>query len=896
METNHTPNLLTTKRLLLNRLLFIGLYLLTGTATLFSQTATVTVDCAATQGTLFRTEAYNNVPGKNTGASTRDSDYIFMNSQGLHAKVARVWLGEGDVYNKDTKVYNYTALTDYFQDVSTLLADEILINFTASTMIMSWGYTPAQCKPIIKTIIKYYKTTYPKVKYIECMNEPDDWGTGFTPAMVYPYYKVFYEAINELNDTLKPAIPLQIGGIALMSFKYTGAEWFGAFLDGYMNDTAPNKKIDFLSYHMYSYKSWPKELSTTRSLVESWLSSRGLNTVRPSFITEVGLFPGAETSGTVEDDALRQAAGMASCQYWLTQDSKNIPFNWVVRHANYERKDQLVTRPKSYCNRLTPYGNMMKMMGMMKTTKIATTTDVMDSDGLGVYGYAATDNTGVSIMAWNYRHTGVLDYTTTIHVNNLPAIFTGKAIRKKIYKIDQTTSNNYYDVNNCNLALISDNIIPNPGTSYTVNVGLMTENSLQLITLEPIALVTPTVNFTTPATNAILNPGVTLPVHVDATSVNGISNVQLYLNNVLVRTETIAPFDWGLTGQNDAVLTNMPTGAYTLKAIATGYDGASRTVSIDVVVTSLPSVNITGPINNSTVYVNTPVTITATATDADGSISKVDFYHGGTSLIGTDNLSPYTAGWTPVSTGTYNFTAKATDNLGTTKTSSVVSLNVIDCTYQNKIEAENYGSMFSVVKETCTDTGGGQDVGNISVGDWMSYFSVTIPVTGSYTITYRVASPTTGGSIRLEKDAGATLLGTVTFASTGGWQTWANASHTVTLPAGTYDLGLKSALGGFNLNWFEIDCAGTILKVGKQLTAIPSEPTEEEITVFPNPATSGLFVNGSDIREIEIYTLTGKRVLSTNEQKINLGFLPRGIYLAKIKTGNGTYNKKIIKE
>ena len=97
METNHTPNLLTTKRLLLNRLLFIGLYLLTGTATLFSQTATVTVDCAATQGTLFRTEAYNNVPGKNTGASTRDSDYIFMNSQGLHAKVARVWLGEGDV-------------------------------------------------------------------------------------------------------------------------------------------------------------------------------------------------------------------------------------------------------------------------------------------------------------------------------------------------------------------------------------------------------------------------------------------------------------------------------------------------------------------------------------------------------------------------------------------------------------------------------------------------------------------------------------------------------------------------------------------------------------------------------------------------------------------------------
>ena len=224
MKRNHSTNPWTIKKRLFNNFYFIGFFLLIININLYSQTATITVDCAVTQGTLFRTEDYNNLPGKNTGASTRNVDYAFMNSQGLHAKVARVWLGESDVYDHNTKVYNYSVIADYFQDVSTLFADEILVNFISKTMILSWGYTPAQCKPVVKKILSDLKQLYPKIKYIECMNEPDDWGSGFTSTMVYPYYKVFYEAVNEINAELNPAVPLQIGGIALMSFKYTGED------------------------------------------------------------------------------------------------------------------------------------------------------------------------------------------------------------------------------------------------------------------------------------------------------------------------------------------------------------------------------------------------------------------------------------------------------------------------------------------------------------------------------------------------------------------------------------------------------------------------------------------------------------------------------------------------
>jgi len=484
MKKDSKLNFKTIKDLIFNKIFILIALLIQGSISIHAQsTATVAVNCSQTLGTLFRAEDYNNVSGKNTGSSTRNADYAFMNSNGLHAKVMRVWLGEADVYNPTTSLYNYSVITDYLNDVSSIYADEMLVNFTASMMIQSWKYTPAQCKPVVKKILLDLKNMYPKIKYIECMNEPDNWGGGFTESMVYPYYKVFYQAVNELNSENNYPVPLQIGGIAIMTFKYNYS-WLLRFLDDYKSDTDPTKRLDFISYHMYSYKSGPREISTSRGVLDTWLLSRDLPTDIPALITETGLFAGDDTSGTVADDYLRQASGMASYTYWFTQNSKNVPFQWVLRHANYGIKDQMVSRPVSYSNKLTPYGNMLKMMGMMKKTKIST-TNVMDGNGIGVYGYAALDSSGISVMAWNYQHTGTTRYNATFNINNLPAIFTGKNIRRRMYKIDQTTSNHNFDLANCNLAVLSDTILSNPGTSYTIKLPLMNENSVQMIILEP---------------------------------------------------------------------------------------------------------------------------------------------------------------------------------------------------------------------------------------------------------------------------------------------------------------------------------------------------------------------------------------------------------------------------
>ncbi|HYC84337.1 MAG TPA: carbohydrate-binding protein, partial [Chryseosolibacter sp.] len=119
------------------------------------------------------------------------------------------------------------------------------------------------------------------------------------------------------------------------------------------------------------------------------------------------------------------------------------------------------------------------------------------------------------------------------------------------------------------------------------------------------------------------------------------------------------------------------------------------------------------------------------------------------------------------------------------------------------IQAESYCQMSGVQLETTTDTGGGQNVGWIDTGDWLGY-RITVPSAGSYTVSYRVASGGSGGSIRLEKLGGSLVYGTITVPSTGGWQNWQTISHTVTLSAGNQEIGLAAATGGFNINWFNI--------------------------------------------------------------------------------------------
>ncbi len=88
-----------------------------------------------------------------------------------------------------------------------------------------------------------------------------------------------------------------------------------------------------------------------------------------------------------------------------------------------------------------------------------------------------------------------------------------------------------------------------------------------------------------------------------------------------------------------------------------------------------PSVGITSPGENSTFYTPATVTINATASDPNGTVSSVEFYNGDT-LLGTDTSSPYSFIWENVSPGAYTITVKATDNTGASTISSGIPITV----------------------------------------------------------------------------------------------------------------------------------------------------------------------------------------------------------------------------
>ena len=113
-----------------------------------------------------------------------------------------------------------------------------------------------------------------------------------------------------------------------------------------------------------------------------------------------------------------------------------------------------------------------------------------------------------------------------------------------------------------------------------------------------------------------------------------------------------------------------------------GHPGEPSTLSLTeptlspiVKANQAPSVALTAPPGNSTFVPGSTITLTASASDSDGTVTKVDFFRSGT-LIGTATAPPWSSTWTNVPAGSYTLTAKATDDKGATKTSANVSITV----------------------------------------------------------------------------------------------------------------------------------------------------------------------------------------------------------------------------
>lgn len=88
-----------------------------------------------------------------------------------------------------------------------------------------------------------------------------------------------------------------------------------------------------------------------------------------------------------------------------------------------------------------------------------------------------------------------------------------------------------------------------------------------------------------------------------------------------------------------------------------------------------PTVSLTAPTAGASFTAGSSITVSANAADSDGSVSKVEFFRGGTSL-GIDTSAPYSVTWANASAGSHTFKAVATDNNNAVTSSATVSVTV----------------------------------------------------------------------------------------------------------------------------------------------------------------------------------------------------------------------------
>ena len=369
-----------------------------------------------------------------------------------------------------------------------------------------------------------------------------------------------------------------------------------------------------------------------------------------------------------------------------------------------------------------------------------------------------------------------------------------------------------------------------------------------------------------------------------------------------------------------------------------------------------PAVRLSTTANNNTAPVGAALTLTATATDSDGRVNKVEFYNGATKL-GEDTNAPYQLSWTPTAAGTATLTARATDDDGTTTTSDPLTLTLTSpaapaptapVAGNNLLRNPGFEDDRAAVqvpsgwltwagKNTSdnndyTESYGGTHSGQYHATHYRpdnyeiyTYQVVTGLRTGTYTFRAWIKSGGTQG-VLIAKNFGGQVMGLNLPASPDQWIQVTLDNIQVT--NGQCEVGFYSWAGGGgqwlhfdDVEFFRQGSANANANVAAASTLTASATTADAslaggdatatalaqpLSLYPNPANEQLTVAasfaGSGAADVSIFTVQGKLVghyqppvqAGTNQLIIPTTNLPMGTYLLKLRNGKTTSTKRFV--
>lgn len=195
---------------------------------------------------------------------------------------------------------------------------------------------------------------------------------------------------------------------------------------------------------------------------------------------------------------------------------------------------------------------------------------------------------------------------------------------------------------------------------------------------EPVAVNSPpSVTIVSPAKSTAFTAPATIAIDAAAADNDG-SVVRIEFFSGTVKLGELTSASWSFSWKN------VQEGTYGITAAAIDNSGA-RTVSavVTVVVQKaatainlLPAVSIVTPANNESFGLPAKVYLTSTASDADGSVAKVEYHIGGVKA-GESFTPPFPFTFECDTAGTFEVTAMAFDNLNAASTSAPVAFSII---------------------------------------------------------------------------------------------------------------------------------------------------------------------------------------------------------------------------
>ncbi|WP_282079954.1 DUF7594 domain-containing protein [Aquimarina algiphila] len=239
-----------------------------------------------------------------------------------------------------------------------------------------------------------------------------------------------------------------------------------------------------------------------------------------------------------------------------------------------------------------------------------------------------------------------------------------------------------------------------------------------------------------------------------------------------------------------------------------------------------PQVGMTSPASGTTFGKEETITLSANASDSDGTVAKVEFYIG-TNKVGEDTTAPYEITTTIPNIGSYNVTAKATDDKGGSTTSASVIIEIEDNTMPpastvdipGNFEAESFSAKSGGVKIENTPGTTGKNLGFIKNNDYVEY-NANVQSSGEYTIDIFASSAGVGGTIDIV-EAG-TVVGSVDIPVNSQWHDYKKYSVNVLLSTGEKTIRLTFKGG-----------SGYLFNIDKVMTTKIAAPVEQTITLSP---------------------------------------------------------------